>query len=262
MQNRTEEAVYVREARAGDSHAMAVLLQQHENLIRRAIRPALNLTVLDEEDLVQAGSVALARVVTETWKAGSPLWRQSRRQVVRAAFEEVARALGTSEPTLRRIANAVHECDGNIEEARRYACSKERGSDRVREATFDAIQSALGDDSAYVDDIKDLSRDVGPNQYRWREQMNTSQAAVGSSTPLDPETVALMDAVSDASHVLSDREREVLKRHYGLSGDPQADGDIARALDVDRSVVGKVRRRALAKLRDEIRKSFAISAQA
>lgn len=213
---------------SGDMRAAVDLLDAHEGRIRRAVRPAAAFHLVDIEDLVQVGRLALLES-TEDWLEGR-LWPVARRAVVRAAFVEVAHAAGVSESTFRRIARAVRESHGDREAARAFAASPERGSQRVAPETFDAVHEALGD---------------------------TVDVASGTGTPapapgIDATTVRLMSEVEEAAHVLDDRERHVLTRSFGLGQESVSDSVIAEDLDVDRSRIVRIRARALEKLREEI----------
>lgn len=214
--------------RLGNMRAATALVETHEGRIRRAVRPAASFGVVPEEDLLQVGRMALLEA-TGDWVEGR-LWRVAARAVVRAAFEEVARSVGVSEATFRRIANAVRESHGDREAARAYASAPERGSQRVAPETFDAVHEALGE----------------------ADEVDTSEGPPAPSTAPDAETLRLMEAVSAAAHVLDDRERLVLVHHFGLGVEPERDADIGRRLRVDRSRVVRIRARAVEKLREEI----------
>lgn len=214
--------------RLGNMRAATALVEHYETRIRRAVRPAAAFGIIDIEDLVQVGRLALLEA-TEDWVEGR-LWAVARRAVVRAAFVEVAQAAGVSEPTFRRIARAVRESHGDRDAARAFASAPERGSQRVAPETFDAVHEALGD---------------------------AADVSAGTGTPASPHgidetTRRMMESVSEAAHVLDDRERMVLIRHFGLGEDPVPDSVIAADLGVDRSRIVRIRAKALEKLRANV----------
>ncbi|MBR2338665.1 MAG: RNA polymerase sporulation sigma factor SigK [Clostridia bacterium] len=48
---------------------------------------------------------------------------------------------------------------------------------------------------------------------------------------------------------LEDREKEIIRRRYGLTGNPQTQREVARRLDISRSYVSRIEKKALGKLR-------------
>jgi RNA polymerase primary sigma factor len=56
------------------------------------------------------------------------------------------------------------------------------------------------------------------------------------------------EQVRDALSVLSDREREVVIRRYGLDGDPETLDEVGRTLGVTRERVRQIERKALERL--------------
>lgn len=68
-----------------------------------------------------------------------------------------------------------------------------------------------------------------------------------------PLTDEAKRAISDALAGLSEREADVLKRHYGLEGETQTLKAIGEAYGLSSERVGQIRIRALAKLRHPVR---------
>lgn len=226
------EAALILRAQQGDGEAFAALVHDAQNYLAHFARKATAFGTHDVEDLVQVGTVALWEAV-KTWDptVGVRLYGHARFRVATAIWEEVAQALGTSEPTLRRVALAMRACGDDHEAARAYATAPERGTQRMTEGTFDAVQDAIRSVREGGDGFVSPSVDIAPG-----------------SEYLDrlAEVVRALDA-------LSDKERRILSRYFGLDDRGGAtDAEIATEEGLTRAGVTQSRLRALAK----VRKSF------
>ena len=72
------------------------------------------------------------------------------------------------------------------------------------------------------------------------------------------ETVSTRERIAQVRRAveerLDDRERQVIVLRYGLHGcDPQRQREVAKALDISRSYVSRIEKRALEKLQKELR---------
>lgn len=224
------EIALIRSAQDGDESAMEKLLQEHRRRILAVVRKPASYGILDAEDLFQIGAVAFLTAVQD-WEPPLRLWQRAKRPVAHASSRALASAIGSSETHLRRFHHAVRVSNGDREAAKAWATSTDRPSrERMSEVAFDAIEDAL--------------RDTTPEH-----DVTLPDAA---SERVSDDTAAMMEAVSAAAHVLTDRERKVLEMHYGLDGEPMTDGAIAARFGIDRSRIVRVRNRAIDRLREEI----------
>lgn len=232
-----EEAALIARAQAGDEQAFTALADAQRNYFRRSADAAASFGTHDAEDLVQVGLVAYWEAV-QSWDAsrGARLFGHARYRVSTAMWEEVAEALGTSETVLRYVALAFRKTEGaslsedaRLAAARDFATSPDRGSHRMTAATFDVVTDAI-------------------------RAVRTGEVEGCASTPGETapgaEYLARLAEVVEALDGLSDRERRILARYYGLDDLGGAtDAEIAAEEGVTREGVTKARTRALTKVR-------------
>lgn len=158
------------------------------------------------------------------------------RRVKRALTNRVAteasrhsRALtGFSRDQIRTVTRALDDADGDHNAAREAVVHHPDVNRRMRADTFDAIVTVL-QPTQPVDE-------------------SAEQDADAAGAPDDPTAAYVADLLSHEA--LADQDVDLLYRAYGLFGyEPHNDDALGQHLGVDRSVAGKLRRRALATLR-------------
>lgn len=225
-----EERDLIRQAQAQNAQALDTLLRlSRPTIIASARRTGARHA--DVDDLIQEALLAVADVVT-TYDLDRP------GRLVTAITPRVRRAitdtLATTRPaaasvparTMSRFLGQVRSADGDLGKAHAAAVAKaaETG-DRRGVDDFFAIAAAVLPVAAGVDFMDPTAQ---------------------------PDAVIDRVFVEEVLAVLDDRERTVLRAHFGLDGEPETDAAIAKTLGVDRSRVVRIRQRALDKVRESV----------
>jgi RNA polymerase sigma factor (sigma-70 family) len=234
-------------ARRGDQRARAKLVDEYLPRIAAVSRRYALSPRVERLELLQEGVVGLLQALERYDPGrGTPFWVYAQPYVQRAMQRLVAElgdAAAMSDHALRRLSR-LKSAEDELTQERREAPSREEiiarsGVDRdeaekVLAATRPArsLQQPLtAEDGGVIGTLGDLVDDP--------------RAADAYERVLDAleagELIPLLGA-------LSDRERSVLRAHYGLDGEPQSYSQIGERLGVSTRRVRDIEHRALGKL--------------
>jgi RNA polymerase sigma factor (sigma-70 family) len=235
----------VRAAIDGDRDARAELVEAFLPLIASVARNYRGSRQLTRTDLVQEGVVGLLRALERYDPSlGVPFWGYASwvRQAIQQLVAELSRPVVMSDRALRQLskvkdAYAILQQSG--ETATLARLSEQTGLDHTQLANLiaadrpaKALEEPIAGEEGEVGVFGELIADpLAEDEY---ERVVTS-IVVGE----------LRDLLSG----LSDREREVLRAHYGLGGQPESLREVARRLGVSAERVRQIENRALGKLR-------------
>jgi len=234
-------------AQAGDCDAAAKVLDACESYIANAASIMYN-THIDQEDLRQDVAVAVLEALhrfepDRGWAFETFLYRTLRGAVMDAAGKYYQ---GSTIPsrTLSRYWSAVGATLTPLEARERAA------EDGMAPLTFDAVHNMVTR-TRPIDTLTGFggaSEDVMGDFEDSAEKTTSSPTMVVSKAVID-WTDPLVDRLDmvELLEALDPKERMIIEAAY-LSLDPQSDGEIAQRLGLDRSTVGRTRRRALARL--------------
>ena len=241
-----DERRLVSAAQTGDSAARARLVDAFMPLISSAARVYRDSPQVERRELLQEGVVGLLRAIERfDPDRGVPFWGYATfwvRQAMQQLVSELTRPLVLSDRALRRLSH--------LKDAHRLALQesgREPGSAEL------AARAELS-----VEQVEDLLA-ADRTARSTDEPVSTEDGAVGRFGELlvDPlaheEYERVLDAVeADALLTLlaglSDRERDVLERRYGLDGEEQSLRQVGERLGVSAERVRQLESRALGKL--------------
>jgi RNA polymerase sigma factor (sigma-70 family) len=241
-----DERRLVSAAQTGDSAARARLVDAFMPLISSAARVYRDSPQVERRELLQEGVVGLLRAIERfDPDRGVPFWGYATfwvRQAMQQLVAELTRPLVLSDRALRRLSH--------LKDAHRLALQesgREPGSAEL------AARAELS-----VEQVEDLLA-ADRTARSTDEPVSTEDGAVGRFGELlvDPlaheEYERVLDAVeADALLTLlaglSDRERDVLERRYGLDGEEQSLRQVGERLGVSAERVRQLESRALGKL--------------
>jgi RNA polymerase sigma factor (sigma-70 family) len=241
------ERELVRAAVAGDRDARAELVEAFLPLIGSVARNYRTSRQIARMELMQEGVVGLLRAL-ERFDPGSsvPFWAYASwwvRQAMQQLVSELSRPVVLSDRALRQLSRAKEA---------HAAHQHETG----REATLAQLAQRSGVDEQQLANLMAADRPA-----RALEQpLQGEEGTVGTFGELlaDPlaadeyERVITRIAASqlrDLLSGLSERERMVLRSHFGFDGPPQSLREIAERLGVSAERVRQLEERALGKLR-------------
>ena len=95
--------------------------------------------------------------------------------------------------------------------------------------------------------------DLDGNEISFNDILGTDDDEIIDSISLKIQVVKLYDAIH---HVLTPREQQVIIKRYGLDGrEPLPQREIAKLLQISRSYVSRIEKKALEKLKDALKDS-------
>jgi RNA polymerase sigma factor (sigma-70 family) len=234
-------------AQQGDLRAREQLVEAHLPQIAGVARVYRSSTSLTRVELMQEGVVGLLRALERFDPAREvPFWgyaawwvRQSMQQLV----GEIARPLMLSDRTLRQLAQVKRAYGDHLQ---RYG----------REPSGEQLMSDTGLSHAQLGDL--LTLESVPRSLD--EPVPGPDGDLGAFGELlvDPLAEDAYEQLLDASEIeqvrallasLNDRERFILRSHFGLDGAEQSLRQIGERLGLSAERVRKIEERALGKLR-------------
>jgi RNA polymerase sigma factor (sigma-70 family) len=246
--SRRLERELVLAAQAGDDRAREQLIAAFVPLIGSIARMYRNSPAVDRAELMQDGVVGLLRALrrydatldTPFWAYASWWVRQAMQQLV----SELTRPVVLSDRALRQLAR--------VGEARR-----EHLQAHGREPTGGELAAGTGLTKTQVDRLIFAGRSARALE----EPLSGEDGVIGTFEDMlaDPVAEEAYDQVPRRLAIeelptllggLSERERTILDRRFGLSGPEQTLRQLARALGVSAERVRQIEQRALGKLRD------------
>ncbi len=242
-----EERELVLAAQSGDRAARDALVDMFMPLLASVARRYRGTPTLDRDELLQAGVVGLLRGLERYDPAlGTPFWGYASwwvRQAMQHLVSEVARPVVLSDRASRQLARL-----------------KQAHSDHVQahrcEPTSAQLAAGSGLGAPQVQSL--LAASLPPRGL----DEPTATGADGGSSPgdllADPRAEDAFERVSTRvvageltrmMGVLSDRERTVVRSHYGLDPPPRTLRELGRVLGVTAERVRQIECEALDKLR-------------
>ena len=231
-----------------DAGARGALLEVFHPRIAGVARTYARSTSVDRAELMQEGVVGLLRAL-ERYDAslGTPFWAYAGwwvRQAMQQLVSELMRPVVLSDRAVRQLAR-IKRARARLSQA------------NSREPSLAELSAATG-----------LSRDqiglVIAAEYQPRaleEPIDGDEGSAGNFGDLlaDPRAEDAYDAVTWAAHLddlprmldaLCDRERAIVRGHYGLDGPARTLRELASTLGVSAERVRQIEQGALDKLRD------------
>lgn len=240
-----QERDLVRRAQAGDERAAERLLSSQVPYLRReAARRRAGAVRAEVDDLVAVGLEAfLAALQTFDPSRGTRLYTHARRAVEAAMAGEVARTDGglpIPDRTARKVRRALRETGGCVASARVFAQTAEG----VGPATFDDTVAALRAWGSL-----DAHQDASPTSPDGAREPVEPLGLIGSRGPRPYRDPVATFTVHAALLALTDRERDVLDLTV-MTAVPFTDREAAAVLGVSRATITRLRKIALATLRE------------
>jgi RNA polymerase primary sigma factor len=230
-----------------DRAARARLLDAFRPLIASVARPYARSTSVHAAELMQEGAVGLLRAL-ERYDAslGTPFWayagwwvRQAMQQLVSELMRPVVlsdravRQLAQIKRTRSRLSQANGREPGIAELAASTGLTREQiaqliAAERRPRALEEPIDGDDGTKSSLGELLADPAAEDAYDRVTWRAHLH--------------QLPRLLDA-------LNDRERTIVRGHYGLDGPPRTLRELAGALGVSAERVRQIEHNALDKLR-------------
>lgn len=217
----------IRAARKGDRSARERLVVQHLALVRSVARRYRDLGV-PLEDLVQEGSLGLLEAIdrfdADRGADFDSFARFSVRRAVRNALTNQARLIRLPKQVVERR-RAISRAEARLTAAR---AGRGPTPDEVAEETGLPLSAVVEARSAPLPPLS-LDEPVLPDG-------SSLESIVADRAAADPELETLQHEQSDlleaALGKLTERQRRVIRRQWGVSDDPGSNVDLAAELDV------------------------------
>jgi RNA polymerase sigma factor (sigma-70 family) len=235
-------------AQAGDDRARERLIAAFVPLIGSIARMYRNSPAVDRAELMQDGVVGLLRALQRYDAAlGTPFWAYASwwvRQAMQQLVSELTRPVVLSDRALRQLAR--------MREARR-----EHLQAHGREPTGVELAAGAGLTKTQVDRLIFAGRNARPLE----EPLSGEEGVIGTFEDMLADPVAeeayehvprqlAIEELPTLLRGLSERERTILDRRFGLSGPAQTLRQLASALGISAERVRQIEQQALGKLRD------------
>lgn len=243
----TAEREIVRAAQHGDLHARERLVEAYLPLIAGVARVYRSSPSITRVELMQEGVVGLLRALERfDTERGVPFWGYAAwwvRQAMQQLVGELARPLTLSDRTLRQLAQVKRAHEDHVQ---RYG----------REPSKHQLMSDTGLSHAQLGDLLALER-VPQSLDQPVSGLDGDIGAFGELL-VDPLASEAYEQLLDASEIqqvrallgsLSERERFILRSHYGLDGPEQSLREIGERLGLSAERIRRIEERALGKLR-------------
>jgi RNA polymerase primary sigma factor len=230
-----------------DRAARARLLDAFRPLIASVARPYARSTSVHAAELMQEGAVGLLRAL-ERYDAslGTPFWAYAGwwvRQAMQQLVSELMRPVVLSDRAVRQLAqikrarSRLSQANGREPSLAELSAGTDLNRDQIAQliaaerrprALEEPIDGEDGTKSSFGELLADPAAEDAYDRVSWRAHMH--------------QLPRLLDE-------LSDRERTIVRAHYGLDGPPQTLRELACSLGVSAERVRQIEHTALDKLR-------------
>ncbi len=237
----------VRAAQQGDLRARERLVEAHLPQIAGVARVYRSSASITRTELMQEGVVGLLRALERfDVERGVPFWGYAAwwvRQAMQQLVAELARPLMLSDRALRQLAQVKRAHGDHVQR-------------HGREPSQAQLMSDTGLSHAQLGDLLALERIPQPLE----QPVSGPEGELGVFGELivDPLAEEAYEQLLDASEIqqvrallasLNERERFILRSHYGLDGPEQSLRQIGERLGLSAERVRRIEERALGKLR-------------
>jgi RNA polymerase primary sigma factor len=231
-----------------DPQARAELLDAFHPRIAGVARNYARSTSVDRAELMQEGAVGLLRALERfDPELGIPFWAYAGwwvRQAMQQLVTEMMRPVVLSDRAVRQLAR--------IKRARASLAQDNR-----REPSLDDLASSTGFTRDQVGHL--IAAERRPRALEERVDGDHGATASFGELLADPRSEDAYEGVTWSTQVhelprllgtLNDRERTIVRGHFGLDGDPRTLRELANTLGVSAERVRQIEQTALDKLRD------------
>ena len=239
-----EEAMYLERLSTGDEEARNILIERNLRLVAHVCKKYSNSNV-DQDDLISIGTIGLIKAIE---KFDTTTGYKLSTYATWWIKQSISRALTNQARTVRIPAHLIEKL------------SKINKAKRELEQEFDREPSAA-----------EIATVVGMTEEKVTELLKVTQPTTSLETPVGEEDTQLGDLIADEDNVsvedqaehtilkaqvstmlgtLTDREREVVVKRFGLDGNaPKTLEGIGDELGVTRERIRQIEAKALRKLR-------------
>jgi RNA polymerase primary sigma factor len=244
-----ENATVLEAAKRGDRQARERLVGEHLAVVRSVASHYRNLG-LPFDDLVQEGSLGLLEAIDLYDPSRSADFETYARFRARRAIRNAL----TDKSRLIRLPKQVVERRRAIERTEaRLAAAK------GRLPSVPEVAAALGLEPAAVLETRDVSGPPVSLDYTVLPDGSPLEAIVADKAALDPELETVeheqAELVDAALAALTERQREIVTRHFGVDRTPEEIAEVASALHLSQQRTRAIERDALYALRDRLETS-------
>lgn len=237
----------------GDMGAALELFRRFEPLVERLAAKYGFGPAYDRDDVRQDAFLALLEAAADSVERDLDFAGCYRTAIVRYASEGVSR-YGLTAPipamSLFRVRSALTRFDGNVPLAREWAARHAPANYRVTPETFDSVCELLfGSTEEWSSPTSGRGSDDGALSLAETTEDPTAHAAI--------QRVDDRETVESILSTLSDTDREIIERSYGLGpyDVPQESAVIAATLGIHEASVRRTRSRVIRRLRENFAKS-------